>query len=80
MNTKKGGWQANVEFFEDYVIKTPKTEKEMRKKNRQNPQGQRRIEHAGQTSGENEERMENWSANNEQENPPTPNGWTHRVS
>jgi hypothetical protein len=26
---KKGGWQVNVEYFGDYVIKTPKTEKEI---------------------------------------------------
>ncbi|MFH0970739.1 MAG: hypothetical protein V1776_04750 [Candidatus Diapherotrites archaeon] len=29
---KKGGWQANVEFFDNYVIKTPKTDYEIRKK------------------------------------------------
>ena len=27
---KKGGWQANVRYFKNYVIKTPKTEKEIR--------------------------------------------------
>ncbi len=27
---KYGGWQANIEYFEDYVIKTPKTNKQMR--------------------------------------------------
>jgi len=29
---KNGGWQANVEYFKDYVIKTPKTEAEIREK------------------------------------------------
>lgn len=27
---KKGGWQANVKYFKNYVIKTPKTEQEIR--------------------------------------------------
>jgi len=26
---KQGGWQVNVEYFDDYVIKTPKTKKEI---------------------------------------------------
>ena len=26
---RKGGWQANVEYFDDYVIKTPKTKDEI---------------------------------------------------
>ena len=29
---RSGGWQANIEYFKDYVIKTPKTEEEIRKK------------------------------------------------
>ena len=29
---KDGGWQANVEYFDDYVIKTPKTTQEIREK------------------------------------------------
>ena len=29
---KKGGWQANIEYFDDYVVKTPKTEDEIRNK------------------------------------------------
>lgn len=29
---KTGGWQANVEYFEDYVVKTPKTEEEIRER------------------------------------------------
>ena len=32
MKNKNGGWQANIEYFEDYVIKTPKTEEEIREK------------------------------------------------
>ncbi len=28
---KNGGWQANVRYFKNYVIKTPKTEEEIRK-------------------------------------------------
>jgi len=30
INERKGGWQVNVEYFDDYVIKTPKTDSEMR--------------------------------------------------
>lgn len=29
LGLKMGGWQANVEYFKTYVIKTPKTEKEI---------------------------------------------------
>jgi hypothetical protein len=29
---RKGGWQANIEYFEGYVIKTPKTKVEIRNK------------------------------------------------
>src|SRR3989304_1511381 len=29
---KKGGWQANIEYFDDYVVKTPKTEDQIRNK------------------------------------------------
>src|SRR3989344_930943 len=32
---KNGGWQANVEYFKDYVIKTPKTEAEIKGKIKQ---------------------------------------------
>ena len=32
MATRDGGWQVNVEYFPDYVIKTPKTEGEIREK------------------------------------------------
>jgi hypothetical protein len=29
---KNGGWQCNIKYFDDYVIKTPKTEQEIREK------------------------------------------------
>lgn len=29
---KSGGWQCNVEYFKDYVIKTPKTEDQIKKR------------------------------------------------
>ena len=29
---KNGGWQANIEYFDDYVLKTPKSEAEIREK------------------------------------------------
>jgi len=34
LNRKKsvGGWQVNVEYFKDYVIKTPKTETEIKER------------------------------------------------
>lgn len=31
-NLKDGGWQVNVKYFKNYVIKTPKTTNEIRKK------------------------------------------------
>lgn len=29
---RNGGWQANIKYFENYVIKTPKTKEQIRKK------------------------------------------------
>ena len=29
---KKGGWQTNIKYFKNYVIKTPKTEQEIRER------------------------------------------------